>query len=66
MTTEERFNRIEHVLDRIVDTQLQIDGALATLADSHIKTQEAIRDLARKQAETDRQLQAYLTTVRPQ
>lgn len=59
MTTEERFNRIESNLDRAtntlaiaVDTQLHIDGIMATLADSHIK-------LAEEQAETSRRFRAF-------
>ena len=42
MTPEERFARIEQVLDRIGNTQLKLDSAFATLADSHVKTREDI------------------------
>ena len=55
VTTEERFNRIEQLLDRIADTQLQLDGAFATLADSHIKTRE---DIDRTRVDIDRLIQS--------
>ena len=45
MTPEERFNRIESILDRVVDTQLQIDTTVLALAESHIKLAEAMREL---------------------
>ena len=73
MTTEERFERMEKLMDRVLEAQLQVDTTMITLADSHIKTQEDIRELVRRmnqlsaqQAETGRQLQAYLTRVPPQ
>jgi hypothetical protein len=72
VTTEERFQRIESILDRVVTTQLQIDETMATLADSHIKTQEELRTLAVAQKESDaaikdltRKFEAYLNR-RPQ
>ena len=55
MTPEERFNRIEQLLDRIADTQLQLDAAFATLADSHIKTRE---DIDRSRVDIDRLIQS--------
>ena len=65
MTTEERFTRIETILEKIVDRQEQQDETLAVLVDSHIKTQEQIRELAKaqtrlaeRQAETEVQLKA--------
>ena len=72
MTVEERFERIEGLLDRVADTQLQIDGTMATLADSHIKLAEAQAETAvqfrifqAEMQELKRQFQAYLSQ-RPQ
>ncbi len=72
MNTEERFERIERVLDRVADTQLQIDASLATLADSHSKLAEAqtaaaigLRELQAEMKDFKRQFEAYLRT-RPQ
>ena len=39
MTSEERFERMERILDRVAATQLQLDSAFATLADEQIKMQ---------------------------
>ena len=65
MTTEERFDRIETILERVVDRQEQTDETVATLLDSHIKTQEQLRTLAdshaklaEAQAKTDTQIKA--------
>jgi hypothetical protein len=72
MTTEERFNRIESVLDRVVDTQLQIDATMATLAESHVKMADAqaaaavgLRELQSEMKDLKRQFEAYLNR-RPQ
>jgi hypothetical protein len=46
MTTEERFARIENILDHVVDRREQLDAALTTLAESHIKTQEELQATA--------------------
>jgi hypothetical protein len=80
MTTEERFDRIESILERVVDNQGKFDTVLSVLAESHVKTQEAhlkteesLQSLAAEVARTqqglqalERQWQAYLTTIRPQ
>jgi hypothetical protein len=58
MTTEERFQRIEGILDRVVETQLQVDSTMLTLTESHIKLAQEMRAL-------ELQWQAYLTTIRP-
>lgn len=72
MTTEERFNRIESILDRVVDTQLQIVTSILTLSESHIKLVEAqtetanqLRAFQAEMQELKRQFQAYLSK-RPQ
>jgi hypothetical protein len=39
MTSEERFNRIENVLDRVVDPQLQINTTVLTLYLNTIRPQ---------------------------
>jgi hypothetical protein len=80
MTTEDRFTRIENILSHVVDRQEQLDTALVTLAEAQTKLTEAQARLTEAQAKTDTQLralglvveaterqwQAYLTTIRPQ
>lgn len=80
MTTEERFTRIESILERVVDRQEQTDETVATLLDSQIKltgevakTQlqvqalgHAVEQLGQQTSALERQWQAYLTTIRPQ
>ena len=65
MTAGERFERIENILDRVVETQLQVDTTLLTLADSHIKLAEAQTRFTEEMAELKRQFQAYVSS-RPQ
>jgi len=73
MTIEERFNRIESILEKVADNQAKQDVTLTTLIDSHIQTQEELQALAAEVRKTqeglqtlERQWQAYLTTIRPQ
>ena len=80
MTTEERFNRIENILERLADRREQTDETVAILADSHIKLTESQTRLAESQAKTKLQVQAlglaveqlkrqwhaYINTIRPQ
>lgn len=41
MTSEERFERIESILERMAENQQQFDVVFSTLAESHIKLTEA-------------------------
>jgi hypothetical protein len=73
MTAEERFARIENILEIVVNNQHHHDETLSILAESHIKTQQEIQDLAAQVRQTkdnldklERQWQAYLNTIRPQ
>ena len=80
MTTEERFTRIESIVERVVDRQEQTGETLATLAESQIKLTESQIKLTEEVAKTqmqvqalghavenlERQWQAYLNTIRPQ
>ena len=80
MTVEERFNRIETILERLADRQEQQDDTLTTLTESQIKLTDSHIKLAEQQAKTEmqvqalgifveqleRQWQAYLNTLRPQ
>jgi hypothetical protein len=46
MTTEERFTRIETIIEKVADNQAKQDVTLSTLIDSHIQTQEKLKALA--------------------
>jgi hypothetical protein len=59
MTTEERFTRIETILERVAENQQKFDTVLSVLAESQITLQKEMRAL-------ERQWQAYLNTIRPQ
>ena len=63
MTPEERFERIESTLNRIVDTQFQIDATMVSLADSHIRLAASHAKLAEAQAETAIQAKAAILAV---
>ncbi len=56
MTTEERFDRIESILERVVDNQAKFDTVLSVLADSHVKKEESLQNLAAEAAKTQRGL----------
>jgi uncharacterized protein YgbK (DUF1537 family) len=69
MTSEERFDRIERVLERVADNQARLDDAQITAFDGIEKLAERVSDrldklsekvdrLADAQAETDRQMKA--------
>ena len=80
MTTEERFTRMESILERLVDRQDQQDEVLTTLAESQIRLTESQTQLTSTVEQTQiqvqalshavdllsRQWQAYINTIRPQ
>ena len=80
MTTEQRFERMEAILERMVDRQEQFDDALTTLTESQINLTEAqaktdlqikaiglaMEQLQQQTAALERQWQAYINTIRPQ
>jgi len=66
MTTEERFTRIETILEKVVDNQAKFDTVLATLAEAQIELAQAQKETQEQMRALERQWQAYLTTLRPQ
>jgi hypothetical protein len=66
MTTEERFTRIESILERVVDNQAKFDTVLATLAEAQINLAQAQKETQEQMRALERQWQAYLNTIRPQ
>ena len=65
MTVEERFNRIETILERLADRQEQQDDTLTTLSESYInmaelqtRLTESHIKLAEQQTKTEMQVQA--------
>jgi hypothetical protein len=65
MTTEERFERIEGILDRVADNQSKFDVVLSTLAEAQIELAQAQKETQEQIRALERQWQAYLTTIRP-
>ncbi len=63
MTTEERFTRIETILERFAEHQEQQDETLATLVDSHIKLADSLDKLAGSLNQTQMQVQAVVHAV---
>jgi hypothetical protein len=66
MTTEERFQRIEGILDRVADNQQKFDAVLSILAEAQIKLTEAQKETQEQMRNLERQWAAYLNTIRPQ
>ena len=66
MTTEERFERIEHNLDRLTTVVGTLAGAAAA-HDTQIEQLLAIAEENQKNwLQLQREWQAYLKTIRPQ
>jgi hypothetical protein len=64
MTSEERFSRIETILDRVVETQLKIDTTMLTLGESHIMTHEQLQSPAAEVSKTQQGLQTLERQLR--
>jgi predicted nuclease with TOPRIM domain len=44
MTTEERFERLENIMDHVVDRQERLDAVLETLAEAQVRSQEQYQE----------------------
>jgi hypothetical protein len=65
MTVEERFERMESILERVA-VQAKFDTVLSTLAEAQISLAQAQKETQEQMRALERQWQAYLNTIRPQ